>query len=219
MDFRQKLGAGAIAACAIIGIVTFAFWPRAEAEIVAEEPAASYGTATIAPNAPGDSTEVTTSTPEPSAVPDPNDPAATDSNHVDYISTGPNKNLNTHFTAANAAVLAYATVNPEETVEARSARLAPYFAPGSELLTQEPDLVNPRNFNNMTTTIVARGVPMAGFESEEDGMYRLKVLLDYTATYVQSGKPMEVLATGVWHVTMSTTFDGLVLSVEEPDGR
>ena len=83
----------------------------------------------------------------------------------------------------------------------------------------QPDLVNPRGFNDMTTTIVNRGIPMAGFGSEAGGAYTIKVLLDYTATYMQSGRPMEVLATGVWFVMMSATFDGVVLSVEEPDGR
>ena len=68
------------------------------------------------------------------------------------------------------------------------------------------------------TTIVTRGIPMAGFDTKTDGQYRLKVLLDYTANYVQSGRPLDVLGTGVWFVTMNTTFDGLILSIEEPDG-
>jgi hypothetical protein len=226
MELKHKLAAGAVVMCAVLGVAAFAFWPRADAEVTAKEPVGAYGTATIAPKAPSGDTD------EPSdaeaaeaakaaanAEADSDDPGTTDENHVDYISTGPNENLNDHFKAAGAAVLSYTTVTPGETVEARSARLTPYFVPGSELLTNEPDLVNPRGLNNMETTIVTRGIPMAGFDSESDGVYRVKVLLDYTATYDLAGQPMEVLGTGVWFVTMNTSFDGLVLDIEEPDGR
>lgn len=227
MDFKQKIiGATAIGACAVLAIAAFALWPRGDTEGVAKELAGSSATATSAANtadaaATGEGEAVASieSTPISGDESAGESAGETDENSVDSIYTGPAGDMRAHYTAAAAAVLAYTTVSPDETVEARSARLAQHFAPGSELLTNEPDLVNPRGFNDMTTTIVTRGIPMAGFDSEAGGVYTIKVLLDYTATYVQSGRPMEVLATGVWFVTMSTTFDGVVLSVEEPDGR
>ena len=66
----------------------------------------------------------------------------------------------------------------------------------------------------MTTAMLTQGIPLAGYDSETHGEYRLKVLLGYTATYVHSERAVEVLAPEVWVVTMSSRFDGLILRIE-----
>lgn len=122
------------------------------------------------------------------------------------------------FTAvATAAVSAYAILVEGETVEERAARLAPYFAPDSPHLTEEPLMANPQNFNDISASLTITGPVVAATLPSTDTTNVYEVVVPYTAEYLVLEVRKQVMGIGVYTVTMSKDFDGKILTLSEPD--
>lgn len=212
MDNKQKLILSLLGVAVLVGLCTFAFWPHAPAKTAGAGPS-STASATIAPG-----------TPQATGTPAPTTPPAVDGATIggpgpseDEGYNGPVADLSQHYKTADAAMLAYATVTPGESVDARAARLAQFFPAGSPYLTGTPQIANPHQYTGIEATVAPTSTAVAGFEAESTDSYSIMVVFDYHGLYVQSGQPKEVFGTGTWHVAMSKTFDGKILSVIEPN--
>ncbi|GAB3139011.1 helix-turn-helix domain-containing protein [Marisediminicola antarctica] len=62
---------------------------------------------------------------------------------------------------AAAAATAYVTVIPDEREDAHAARLAPFFAAGSPLLTEQPNIANPQGHDSVVATVTMLKKPLA----------------------------------------------------------
>ncbi|KQO98855.1 hypothetical protein [Leifsonia sp. Leaf264] len=103
-----------------------------------------------------------------------------------------------------AAVKEYSTIVAGESAAARAARLAPYFADGSSYLTSEPRISNPWDNEGVDLTGIDWGrEPLTGVNGQYDSGFSLTVVAPYTAHYLSNGKPLTVIRTGVWEITVS----------------
>jgi hypothetical protein len=214
MTPKQKILLALLGAGMLALILTVAFLPRAKHTTAHPTPSAtSTATATIAPHS--------TSTPTPTPVPTSPTPGGLgDDGSTDGDGGGtatPAPSVTSYKKAADAAVLAYTTVKAGESVAARSARLAPYFRAGSPLLTTPPLIANPSGYSDITSTVTPSTRAVASLESETDTEYTFMVVLSYAAHYDLSGQIKDVIAGGIWHVTMAKKFDGKMLTIIEPE--
>lgn len=208
---RQKILLIALGSAVIIGICAFAFWPRAATRPNAAQTPESTASASISPTAQPVRSEIPTPTPTVGGAVVGGPGPSEDEGYV-----GPLEDLSQHYAAADAGALAYATVLPDERVEDRSARLAPYFDVSSSFLTTLPRIANPHQYAGVKATVTPTSRAVAAFEGEDASTYSIMVVFSYRALYVQSEQTKEVFGTGTWHVTMSKAFDGKLISVTEP---
>lgn len=120
---------------------------------------------------------------------------------------------------AEAAVKEYATVNPAESVEARAARLAPYFYEGAEQLYKAPRVANPQNKIGISGEVRVDTKPSSNsYPAITDDTFTFTVMQSVVGTYTTSAGSVTQIAYDQksWTVTMNRAFDGKVQTITEP---
>jgi hypothetical protein len=209
MTTRQRvlLAILGVAFVALLCIVAFSHHPAAK-HTGSKSPGSSQ--ATITPNEPSDTA---TPTVTPTAPPGTGTPPGGDDD-PNVIGSGP---TGQYKAAADKAVTAYISVRPGETSAQRAARLAPYFAAGSGYLSVLPVIANPQSLAAMKSSVAVSGTASASIVGKTAASYTLTVYESWVAQYTNAGAPTQTnTANGIFTVTMSTSFDGRLLTVIEP---
>lgn len=212
MDKSRKIILASVGGVAVIGILVAAIAAGASAPEPTAAPAPSGSSSAVIPGEPSPSPS--------SAFPDPE----LHEDDVDGLELHSNENdeviidMLPYRKVAAAAVNEYVEFSSGESVDARAARLEPFFAAGSDYLTEEPNIANPQRQDAIfaTVTVLKDGSPSAVPE-ESDGHLTFDVILTYEALYEAPGQNLSVTARILtWKVTMNKDFDGLVQEIEEP---
>lgn len=121
--------------------------------------------------------------------------------------------------AANI-VTQYLTWDDAETPDARAARLAPFFAPGSPFLTGRPNSANPKYADDATARVTTKisGQVYSSPVSVTDAVANFKVVAQYESIQIADGYRYTFKGAATYEVTvpLNPSPESKVINFEDP---